>query len=125
MTPDTEIKTQVRTGEYKRDQHAGTVRFAGVGTTPITNPAAVDLSNFGPNTVFTRGTNLKIQDLNTVQLQGDLSSKFTALGMKHSLLAGVDYSRDERTQYGALSVAQVACLPPNRRRWPVRPTMAR
>ena len=106
MTPDTEIKTQVRTGEYKRDQHAGTVRFAGVGTTPITNPAAVDLSNFGPNTVFTRGTNLKIQDLNTVQLQSDLSSKFTALGMKHSLLAGVDYSRDERTQYGALSVAQ-------------------
>ena len=26
------LKTQVRKGEYKRDQHAGTVRFAGVGT---------------------------------------------------------------------------------------------
>ncbi|MFO1342844.1 MAG: hypothetical protein U1F05_06910 [Burkholderiales bacterium] len=63
LSADTELKTQVRKGEYKRDQHAGTVRFAGVGTTPTTNPAAVDLSNFGPNTVFTRGLNLKIQDL--------------------------------------------------------------
>ena len=106
LSADTELKTQVRKGEYKRDQHAGTVRFAGVGTTPTTNPAAVDLSNFGPNTVFTRGLNLKIQDLDTVQAQSDFSSKFAAFGMKHHLLAGVDYSRDERTVYGALSAAQ-------------------
>ncbi len=106
LNPTTEIKTQVRKGDYKRDQHAGTVRFAGVGTTATTNRAAVDLSNFGPSTVFTRGTNLKIQDLETVQAQSDLSSKFAAFGMKHSLLAGVDYGRDKRSVYGALSVAQ-------------------
>lgn len=106
FSPDSEIRTQVRKGEYKRDQHAGTVRFAGVGSTAITNPAAVDLSNFGPNTVFTRGLNLKIQDLDTVQLQSDLSAKFSAFGTRHQVLAGFDYARDERTVYGALSAAQ-------------------
>jgi len=108
---DSEVKTQVRKGEYKRDQHAGTVRFAGVGTTPTTNRAAVDLSNFGPNTVFTRGTNLKVQDLDTVQVQSDLSAKFVGLGVKHHVLAGVDYSHDERVVYGALNAAQGGIAP--------------
>ena len=103
---DSEGKTQVRQGAYKRDQHAGTVRFAGVGTTATINRAAVDLSNFGPSTVFMRGTNLKIQDLDTVQAQSDFSSKFAAFGMKHHLLAGVDFARDERVVFGQLNVAQ-------------------
>jgi catecholate siderophore receptor len=108
---DNELKTQIRRGEYKRDQHAGTVRFAGVGTTATTNRAAVDLSNFGPSTVLTRGTNLKLQDLDTVQAQSDLSAKFNTLGYKHHALAGVDYSRDERSVYGALNVAQGGTAP--------------
>ena len=106
FSSDSEVKTQVRQGAYKRDQHAGTVRFAGAGTTAATNGAAVDLSNFGPSTVFTRGTNLKIQDLDTVQAQSDFSSNFSAFGMKHQLLTGVDLSRDQRTVFSALSVAQ-------------------
>ena len=108
---DSEIKTQIRRGEYKRDQHASAIRFAGVGTTATTNRAAVDLSNFGPNTLFTRGTNLKIQDLDTLQAQSDLSSKFVAAGMKHHVLAGFDYARDERSVYGAVTAAQGATVP--------------
>jgi catecholate siderophore receptor len=111
LDSDSEIKTQVRKGEYKRDQHASAIRFAGIGTTAVTNPSAIDLTNFGPGTVFTRGTNLKIQGLDTVQVQSDLSKKFAALGMKHHVLAGVDYARDERTVYGALSAAQGAFVP--------------
>ena len=47
FSSDSEVKTQVRQGAYKRNQHAGTVRFAGVGTTASSNRAAMDLSNFG------------------------------------------------------------------------------
>jgi catecholate siderophore receptor len=57
----------------------------------------VDLSTFGPGTVFTRGTNLKIQDVDTLHGQSDLSSKFNALGFQHQLQTGVDFAREEKT----------------------------
>jgi catecholate siderophore receptor len=94
----TELKTQVRKGAFTRDQRAGTVRFASAATT--------DLSNFGPGTVFNRGTNLKIQDVDTLHAQSDLSAKFTALGYKHEVQTGVDYAHEEKTVYGARSAAQ-------------------
>ncbi len=97
---DTEIKTQFRYGDYTRDLRASAIRFSGG------NIAANTLAGFGPQTVFTRGTNLKIQDLETSQVQSDLSSKFEALGFKHFVLAGVDCSRDERVVYAARTLAQ-------------------
>ncbi|ROZ66589.1 TonB-dependent siderophore receptor [Ramlibacter sp. WS9] len=93
-----ELKTQVRKGAFTRDQRAGTVRFASAATT--------DLSNFGPNTVFTRGTQLKIQDVDTLHAQSDLSAKFNALGYRHELQTGVDFAREEKTVYGARTAAQ-------------------
>jgi len=91
-----EIKTQIRKGAFERDQRAGTVRF----------PAGTDLSNFGPNTVFTRGTNLKVQDMDTLFAQSDLSNKFNALGLKHELQTGIDYAREEKIVYAARTAAQ-------------------
>jgi catecholate siderophore receptor len=52
-----------------------------------------DLSNFSNSTVLTRGTNLKIQDLDTLYAQSDYQTKFKALGVSHDLLAGVDIAR--------------------------------
>ncbi|BDT66164.1 putative TonB-dependent receptor BfrD [Comamonadaceae bacterium OS-1] len=98
---DTELKTQIRKGRFQRDQRAGTVRFAGTAVQP-----AVDLGNFSGSTVFTRGTNLKVQDMDTLNFQSDLSSKFDALGVGHEVVAGVDFSREEKTVFTALSVAQ-------------------
>ena len=98
---DTELKTQIRKGRFQRDQRAGTVRFAGTAVQP-----AVDLGNFSGSTVFTRGTNLKVQDMDTLNFQSDLSSKFDALGLGHEVVAGVDFSREEKIVYSALSVAQ-------------------
>ena len=91
-----EIKTQLRKGAFERDQRAGTVRF----------PNGTDLGNFGPGTVITRGTQLKIQDLDTVHAQSDLSTKFDALGVKHSLQAGIDFAREEKIVYAARTAAQ-------------------
>lgn len=91
-----ELKTQVRKGQFERDQRASTVRFA----------SPTDLGNFGPATVFNRGTQLKIQDVDTLHAQSDFSTKFDALGVKHELLAGVDAAREEKTVYAARTAAQ-------------------
>ena len=113
FTHDSELKTQVRVGRFERDQRSGAIRLCTRGVNPqtgaVTNPqcpSAVSLANFGPNTVLTRGTHLKIQDMDTAQLQSDYSGKFEALGMKHELLAGIDFSREERTVFAARSSAQ-------------------
>ena len=91
-----ELKTQVRAGQYTRDQRAGTVRLAS-GTT---------LANFSDATLLTRGTNLKIQDMDTVHAQSDFSTKFDALGWRHTLLTGVDIATENKTVYAARTAAQ-------------------
>ncbi len=101
---DTELKTQIRMGSFKRDQRASTVRFANAASQP--GGLAVDLSTFGPGTVINRGTQLKIQNLDTVQLQSDFNTKFEALGVRHAFISGIDISQEKKTQYAALSAAQ-------------------
>lgn len=95
---DTELKTVVRKGRYTRDQRATLWNFAGAAAQP--NGQAVGLDNFGPNTVLTRAAQNKVQDLDTLYGQSDLSSKFEALGYKHELLTGLDFAHEERTVYG-------------------------
>jgi catecholate siderophore receptor len=110
---DSELRTQIRVGQFERDQRSGAIRLCTRGvnqeTGVVTNPqcpSANSLENFGPNTVLTRGNHLKIQDMDTAQFQSDYSGKFEALGVKHDLLAGIDFSREERTVYAARSRAQ-------------------
>jgi catecholate siderophore receptor len=92
-----ELRTQVRKGAFERDQRASAIRFASAST---------DLTNFGPGTVLRRGTNLKIQDVDTLHAQSDLSTKFNALGVRHELQTGVDFAREEKTLYAARTAAQ-------------------
>ncbi|HSW17274.1 MAG TPA: TonB-dependent receptor plug domain-containing protein, partial [Ramlibacter sp.] len=93
---DVELKTQIRKGVFTRDQRASTIRLL---------PGAA-LANFGPGTAFTRGTQLKIQDVDTLYAQSDLTAKLDAFGMRHELQAGVDASREEKTVYLARTAAQ-------------------
>lgn len=91
-----ELKTQIRKGTFERDLRASAIRFA--------NPT--DLTNFGPGTVFTRGNNLKIQDVDVTQAQSDLTAKVDAFGLKHELTTGIDFAREEKVVYGARSATQ-------------------
>jgi catecholate siderophore receptor len=91
---DTELTTRVRQGRFTRDQRASTIRTS----------AALD--TFGPSSTLTRGTQNKIQDLDTLYVQSDLSSKFTAWGVKHEVLSGVDMAREQKTVYAARTAAQ-------------------
>lgn len=88
---DSELKTTLRQGRYTRDQRAGTVRMA-TGT---------GLDNFSDATVLRRGTNLKIQDLDGLYLQSDYAHKFSAWGVKHEVLAGVDFADESKNVYRA------------------------
>ncbi len=106
---DNEIVTKVRKGAYERDQRAGTVRFGAATTQP--GGAAASLATFGPSTVITRGTQLKIQDLDNLYAQSDFSGKFEALGFKHELQTGVDIAQEEKVVYGARSAAQGGVVP--------------
>jgi catecholate siderophore receptor len=92
-----ELKTQLRAGEYDRDLRASAIRWASP-TTNITNASATSLLN--------RGTNLKVQNVQVQQLQSDYSGNFKALGFAHELTAGVDYSRENKVVFAALSAAQ-------------------
>jgi catecholate siderophore receptor len=91
---ETELTTRVRQGSFTRDQRASTIRTS----------AALD--TFGASTTLTRGSQNKIQDLDTLYVQSDLSSKFTAWGVKHEVLSGVDVAREQKTVYAARTAAQ-------------------
>jgi catecholate siderophore receptor len=99
-----ELRTQVRKGAYERDQRASTIRFAAAALQP--GGVAASLETFGPGTVLTRGTQLKIQDMNNLHAQSDYTSKFEAWGFKHELATGVDVALENRSVYGARSAAQ-------------------
>ena len=99
---ETELRTTLRKGKFERDQRASTIRLA----------AGTFADNFGPSTVLNRGFQPKIQDLDLLQLQSDFSAKFNALGVRHEVLAGVDFSREEKHVYGVRNAAQGGVVPP-------------
>ena len=118
---DTELKTTIRKGSYTRDQRAGTVRFCrsstnattGVVTNPQCPSYAVALDTFGPNTIFTRGNQAKIQDLDSLYGQSDFSHKLNAWGFKHEILAGIDYARESKNVFAASGVTKPTILAGN------------
>ncbi|MFM7330867.1 MAG: TonB-dependent receptor, partial [Brachymonas sp.] len=97
ISPQTEVKTQIRRGLYTRDQRASAVRFT-ANTTSAANLSAA--------TEFNRNSNLKIQDMQVTQLQSDLSTSFQAAGYKHDLLAGVDLTAEDKSVQAARSGTQ-------------------
>ncbi len=109
-----ELKTVIRKGSYTRDQRAGTVRFCqkttnattGVVTNPQCPTTAVALDTFSPSTILNRGNNAKIQDLDGLYAQSDYSQKLTAWGLKHEILAGLDFARESKNVYSASAVTK-------------------
>ncbi len=104
FSPGTELSTKAQQGHYTRDQRAGTVRLAGAAAQP--SGQAVSLATFGPGTVLTRGLNPKIQDMDTLSMQSDFGSRFSALGLRHEVQAGVDVAQEKKTVYAVRTAAQ-------------------
>ncbi len=100
----TELVSKLRRGAYERDQRAGTVRFAAAALQP--GGLGVSLESFGPGSVINRGTQLKIQNMDTIHAQSDLSTRFKAWGVGHDLQAGADFAREEKEVFAARTAAQ-------------------
>jgi catecholate siderophore receptor len=109
FSPEVELVTKARYADYTRDQRAGTVRFAAAALQPGGVP--VSLQTFGPDTVLTRGKQLKVQDMQTVTVQSDLSAKFKAAGMAHHVLTGVDFAQEKKQVYTDILAAQGGIVP--------------
>ncbi len=110
-----ELKTMIRQGSYERDQRASAIRRQPTNAESKTSCAAAFVAGstttrqtalFSPlsdATVFCRGTNNKIQDMQTTYVQSDYSKKFEALGVKHELLTGIDYAHEKFANYNAVA----------------------
>ena len=107
-----ELKTIARQGSYDRDQRASAVRRQPTNKDGTSCQAAFVTGStttrqtalFGPLTdasVLCRGTNNKIQDMQTTYVQSDYSKKFEALGVKHEVLTGIDYAHEKFRNYNA------------------------
>jgi catecholate siderophore receptor len=112
LDTDKEIKTQLRYATFNRDLRTSTIRLCGPNNQGVpsascpTVTATPNLTTFGPGTIFTRGSPLKIQDLAVLQFQSDFSGKFEAAGFKHSVMAGFDAAQETKSVKGARSASQ-------------------
>ncbi|AJP48634.1 TonB-dependent receptor [Rugosibacter aromaticivorans] len=84
FSPDSQLRTQVRIADYERSYWARTP-----SATQAPNAQALVL-----NGVTANGGPTRTADYETVTLQSDYSTKFTAMGMKHELLTGVEYLKE-------------------------------
>ncbi|GCL65757.1 TonB-dependent receptor [Pseudaquabacterium pictum] len=104
------LKTQLRSGTYKRSTWGTTAGYCGaaltVNATCPAGTAAVTAATLNGNTALTRsGLAPRSDTITGSYLQSDYSRKFQALGLRHELLAGVDWSHeaaDRYTAYGAV-----------------------
>ncbi len=105
---DSELKTQLRVGTYRRDQRASAIRFAPAAQQP--GGVAVTSDTFGDATVLTRGSNNKLMDLDNVVMQSDYAGKHRWAGMVHGVAAGVDATK-ERYENFTLALPQGTTMP--------------
>jgi catecholate siderophore receptor len=81
---DSELKTTLRYGQYSRDLLGTQVGFKSL----------TQLSDLNDSTVLKRSPKARFGDSDVLQAQSDYSSKFQALGLQHSLIAGVDVNHE-------------------------------
>lgn len=102
--PGSLLKTTLRSGRFDRDLRASAIRFAAANLQPDGLPVTGD--TISAATVLNRGSQVKIQTLETLTLQSDYSGRFQALGLQHKLLAGLDAARDTFENFGASALTK-------------------
>ena len=99
------LRTAVRVARYERDQRASAIRFAAAALQP--DGQAVTTDTFSNATALTRGTQLKIMNMNTQYVQSDYSGTHQWLGRAHNILAGIDGANELFENFGATLPAGV------------------
>ena len=101
-----ELRSMLRDGQYERDQRASAIRFCqratgpgGAVTNPDCPPTPQGLDTIGSATILTRGTNNKVQDMDTTYLQFNYINAFDWFGVSNEVLAGVDLAHEDFAGY--------------------------
>ncbi|MCG3186106.1 MAG: putative TonB-dependent receptor BfrD [Rhodocyclaceae bacterium] len=105
FTPQSELRTTVRYGDYERSYWARTP-----SPTVAPNAAGTLINGANYNAGPTRASDYK-----TLTLQSDFGNRFQALGMKHELVAGFEYLREDSHRASLLNLSggnTVALFPP-------------
>ena len=84
FTDDTQLRTQLRSGSYKRAYWAKTPQGTAANAVPT------------DSTLFLGGNQAAKLDYDTLNLQSDFSTKFNVSGMENQLLAGVEYLKEDQ-----------------------------
>lgn len=92
ISPTSQLRTQLRVADYQRSYWAKTP-----------NLTTVQDANGGVG-----GNQTRTMDYETVTLQSDYSTKFTALGMKHEALVGLEYLNENSWRKGLLNFGTTA-----------------
>lgn len=85
-----ELKTQIRHGRYERDLWASAIGFCNNNVTYCPGQTITSPSQINSSTVLTRTAKGRRASSDITQIQSDYTDKFSALGMEHDLIAGVD-----------------------------------
>ncbi len=106
---DSELKTTIRQGHYERDLWTHAIGFCNGNASTTGNNAAAgwaqraacaaqgtitSASQITDNTVLTRTSKARRGISDVTQVQSDYSDKFSAWGLKHDLIAGLDFSKE-------------------------------
>jgi len=84
FTDDTQLRTQLRSGSYKRAYWAKTPQGTAANAVPTNS------------TLVLGGNQAAKLDYDTLNLQSDFSTKFNVSGMENQLLAGVEYLKEDQ-----------------------------
>jgi len=90
FSADSQLRTQLRFADYERSYWARTPSL-----TQAPNAQALIL-----NGAVANGGPTRISDYETVTLQSDYNTRFTAAGMKHEVLAGIEYLKENSFRNG-------------------------
>jgi catecholate siderophore receptor len=110
FSADSQLKTQLRVGDYRRDQRASAVRFAAAALQP--GGVAVTADTFGDATQLTRGSNNKKMNMDTRYVQSDYSGKHLWMGLEHTVAAGADLAHERFDNYAFALPAGVTITKP-------------
>jgi catecholate siderophore receptor len=105
------LRSALRYGYYDRDMRASTIRFCQRITNPnsgaVNNPdcpaTPQGVNTLSDATILTRGTNNKVQDMNTLYLQVDYAKRFDWFGVGNDVLAGVDLAHEDFSGYAMIT----------------------
>jgi catecholate siderophore receptor len=96
FTPDTQLRTQLRVGSYERAYWAKTPQGTAANAVPT------------DGTLVLGGNQVRKLDYDTVNLQSDFSTKFNLAGMKHQLLAGMEYLKEDSSRQALRNIGTAA-----------------